>query len=86
MSEQEWLSIPEANDYGIKKQKKERYMPVPDNIILDAAKKDGEMSNSISVSDAEGIQSSIKNLNEVGEARGFQLSQKLDQMSDSVTG
>jgi len=49
------LSIPEANDYGIKKQKKERYMPVPDNVILDAVKKDGEMTNSISVSDAEGI-------------------------------
>lgn len=30
-------------------------MPVPDNVILDAVKKDGEMTNSISVSDAEGI-------------------------------
>ena len=81
---EDWLNIPEIGDYSVKKVKRERYVPVPDKIILNAAQ-DSETVGSIAVKD--GTQSSItNNLNDVGEARGTVLTLKLDKLSDSVSG
>lgn len=80
----DWLNIPEIGDYSIKKVKREKYIPVPDKIILNAAQ-EGENLSSINIKD--GTQSILtNNLNDVGEARGTVLTLKLDKLSDSVSG
>jgi pre-mRNA-processing factor 6 len=33
LSVDEWMAIPEAHDFKVKKQKREKYVPVPDKII-----------------------------------------------------
>ena len=33
MSKKDWESIPEMQDYTIKKQKREKYVPMSDNIL-----------------------------------------------------
>jgi len=84
LSYEEWMNIPEAGDYKVKKQKREKYVPVPDTII-ESARREGEITTSINPMD--GTQSgTITNLNELGAARGQLLSLRLDSASDSVTG
>lgn len=82
---EDWLNIPEIGDYSVKKVKREKYLPVPDKLILSAAQ-EGDTLSSINTKD--GTQSVVTNtnLNDVGEARGTVLSLKLDKLSDSVSG
>lgn len=81
---EDWLNIPEIGDYSIKKAKREKYVPVPDKVIMSAAQ-EGETLSSITMKDGtESI--ATNNLNDVGEARGTVLTLKLDKLSDSVSG
>ena len=32
----DWMSIPDAGDYTVKKVKKDKYVPVPDSVILNS--------------------------------------------------
>ena len=81
---EDWLNIPEIGDYSVKKVKREKYVPVPDKIILNAAQ---ETENLSSITAKDGTQSILtNNLNDVGEARGTVLTLKLDKLSDSVSG
>lgn len=80
LSESDWLSIPDAHDYKVKKAKRDKYVPVPDRII-DQARKDAEISTSLNANSG-----TMSNLNELGEARGTVLNLKMDKVGDSVTG
>ncbi|EGR31141.1 pre-mRNA splicing factor, putative [Ichthyophthirius multifiliis] len=80
ITEDEWMKIPEAQDYSIKKKKQEKYVPVPDHII-DSARKEQQIQNSIE------IQSQLNlNLNDIGKANQTVLTAKLDKSIDSVSG
>ena len=92
----EWESIPEVNDYTVKKKKQERYTPVPDRII-EQARNDGEVQKYIDPQTNSGTESmfgTTSNLNELGKARNSVLSLVFDkvfylffiQMLDSVSG
>lgn len=88
LTHEDWLSIPEANDYKVKKVKRaEKYVPVPDKIISSAIR-ENETVNSIDP--AEGLKTSnagnLTSLTELGGARSTVISVKLDRISDSVTG
>lgn len=83
MRVEDWLSIPEIGDYTVKKVKREKYIPVPDKLILQASQ-DTEKMTSVATNLKEGTVST--SLNDVGEARGTVLSLKLDKISDSVSG
>ena len=93
----EWESIPEVGDHSLKlkqSRKKETFMPLPDNIIASAAAlRGGEITNAVdpslladgstSVMMGGGYKSVVGGL---AEARGTELTSKLDKMSDSISG
>ncbi|KAI8902047.1 PRP1 splicing factor, N-terminal-domain-containing protein [Globomyces pollinis-pini] len=93
VSNEEWAAIPEVQDMvrkrGAKKVKTDevyaRYSAVPDSVILSNLNQ-GQMANSIDVSE-NGTETSLKtDFAQFGQARDRVLAVKLDQMSDSVSG
>ena len=68
----QWMNIPDIGDYTIKKQKREKFTPTPDNIIT---QKQNQQTNVVQ----EGI---TTNLNEVGMARSSLLTMNLDKFND----
>ena len=64
------MNIPEIGDYTIKKQKRDKFTPTPDNILLN------EKNNKNNKEVDTGMMSS---LNDVGMARSSLLSLKLDK-------
>ncbi|GJQ15786.1 hypothetical protein GpartN1_g7577.t1 [Galdieria partita] len=83
VSEEEWASIPEIGDYRVKKQKLEKYTPVPDSVI-ESAHKERTFDSSIgTLSKTQGISTDLAS---IGEGRGAVLGLKLDRISDSVSG
>ncbi|KAK4528859.1 hypothetical protein GAYE_SCF65G6806 [Galdieria yellowstonensis] len=83
VSEEEWASIPEIGDYRVKKQKLEKYTPVPDSVIESAHK---ERSFDPSIGTLSSTQGVSTDLASIGEGRGAVLGLKLDRISDSVSG
>jgi hypothetical protein len=51
-------------DYTVKKVKRDKYVPLPDNII-DQARKEADSKNSINITEADGRASSLSSINEV---------------------
>uniref|UniRef100_A0A7S3EEL7 PRP1 splicing factor N-terminal domain-containing protein n=2 Tax=Rhodosorus marinus TaxID=101924 RepID=A0A7S3EEL7_9RHOD len=80
VSASEWDSIPDVGDYSVKKQKLEKYTPAPDS-LLEMARKESAMTNT----DAT-FPGATTDLASIGEGRGAVLGQKLDRVSDSVSG
>lgn len=72
VSVEEWMNIPEIGDYSIKKQKRERFTPTPDNII--GQQQSHQQSNMVQ----DGMST---NLNEVGMARSSLLTMNLDKFN-----
>lgn len=69
--------IPEAQDYSIKKQKNDKYTPVPDHII-EGARREGAMVSHV---DVTGLSTPL-NLNDIGKANMTVLTAKLDKSTD----
>lgn len=94
VSELEWDSIPEVGDHSLKlkqSRKKETLMPMPDFILASrpgALSSASSSTNSVDPSlDAAASSSSVfSGSGGQAEARGSILSQRLDSMSDSVSG
>jgi pre-mRNA-processing factor 6 len=84
MSPEMWNGIPDVGDYKVKKVKRDKYVPVPDNVI-ESASKDGQTGVTIAPG-GPGTETSVTNLNEFGEAKNTLLGLNLDKVSDSVTG
>jgi len=80
ISENEWASIPDIGDYGVKKRKMERYTPTPDSLLEMARKESALTAKDSSFGGAS------TDLTSIGEGRGAVLGQKLDKVSDSVSG
>ena len=83
MTAEDWMSIPEIGNYSIKKDKKDKYVPVPDRVI-EGGRRELDTTTTVDVSETDSA--TTKNLSEFGEARGAVLSLKLDKISDSVKG
>jgi len=86
VSRSEWESLPEAQNYIVKRKKYSRVMPVPDKILEDALK---DVQYNTRAEDAiSGITSKIAPtpLTEISIAKGQILNMRLRQMEDSVTG
>jgi pre-mRNA-processing factor 6 len=95
VTDAEWDAIPEVGDHSLKlkqSRKKETFMPVPDFVIESASQRNGLMNQAVDPNDGGmsvfGRTSGAASVFSGGlaEARGSALSQKLDKMSDSVTG
>ena len=85
LSYQEWANIPEATDYSVKKQKREKASPMSDQLI-ESARNSTSFINAISVGNEQGTSTVLQNLNEVGEAREQLLTINLDKKLDNVKG
>ena len=72
MGVQEWLAIPEIGDFTVKKQKREKFTPTPDNLLV----ADKQHSNMVIDSKSNG---EVSSLHEVGLARSSLLSLKLEK-------
>ncbi len=91
---EQWDSIPDVGDHSLKykqSRKKDGFTPVPDSLIASAAAlRQGELGRT-AIDDipgnksviSSGLQSTVGGL---AEARGSELSSKLDKISDSVSG
>ncbi|KAJ1550581.1 hypothetical protein HK096_006126, partial [Nowakowskiella sp. JEL0078] len=91
VSEEEWANLPEVGDLVRKKSKrtnsasdriKERFVAVPDSVLLSAAGK-SEMATSI---DPSGTATELTDFVQFGQGREKVLGLKLNQISDSVSG
>lgn len=85
MTKKDWESIPEMQDYSIKKQKRDKYVPMSDN-ILNRALNENSYASSINITTQDGVQSSILNINEIGNARQTMFNVKMNKEEDSVKG
>eukprot|EP00871_Galdieria_phlegrea_P002713 jgi/Galph1/3442/GphlegSOOS_G2112.1 len=86
ISESEWAAIPEIGDYRVKKQKLEKFTPIPDSVI-ESARRENAYDPSIGImSTGPSGQGSSTDLASIGEGRGAVLGLKLDRVSDSVSG
>lgn len=83
MTADDWMNIPEIGNYSIKKEKRDKYVPVPDRIIEGGRR---ELETTTTLETSTNDSATPKNLSEFGEARGAVLSLKLDKISDSVKG
>ena len=85
MTKKDWESIPEMQDYTIKKQKRDKYVPMSDN-TLNRALNENSYASSINITTQDGVQSSILNINEIGNARQTMFNVKMNKEEDSVKG
>ncbi|TPX31829.1 hypothetical protein SmJEL517_g04892 [Synchytrium microbalum] len=97
ITDDQWAAIPEVGDLVRKRGKnanlkvQERYMPVPDSVLLGAAASSG-FSNVINARDqamggvATPVDGTKTDFVQFGQARDKVLGLKLDQASDSVSG
>jgi len=97
LSKDDWLNIPDANDISHKKRKtesvKDRFMPAPDSLLAQAQAEqqghtelDTRQQTMGGIATVQGTQSTLTDLNKVGEGRNTYLQLKLDRVSDSVSG
>ena len=77
-------AIPEIGDHTIKKQKKQTFTPVPDNVLMGAAAA-GKTGNTVA-SGTETPYGATSSLTEIGEGRKTMVDISLGRASDSVTG
>ncbi|TPX46979.1 hypothetical protein SeMB42_g03012 [Synchytrium endobioticum] len=96
ITDDQWANIPEVGDLVRKRSKnanlkvQERYMPVPDSVLLGAAS--SGYSNTLSARDqvlggaATPVDGTLTDFVQFGQARDKVLGLKLDQVSDSVSG
>jgi pre-mRNA-processing factor 6 len=85
VTEAEWENLPESMDNtrrkGAKNERlKERFVPVPDSILMNA-QASGQMDSTIESTDG-----TMTDFVQFGQARGQVLGVKLDQASDSSSG
>ena len=66
------MSIPDIGDYSIKKQQRQFFTPLSDNVIVSSLR-DSQLNHKVE-------------LDELGEARGKLLGIGLDKLSDDVKG
>ena len=85
VSYKEWEAIPEAQDFSIKKQKREKYTPVSDS-LLSQKLNETAMQSSINVTDNEGLQSKIGDINEIGSVRQTMFEVKMNSVDKQIKG
>lgn len=85
MSYKDWESIPEAQDFSIKKQKREKYTPMSDS-LLSQKLNESALSTSINVTDTDGLQSRIGDINEIGSVRKTMFEVKMDSIDSQIKG
>eukprot|EP00053_Salpingoeca_punica_P018929 m.188305 g.188305 ORF g.188305 m.188305 type:complete len:922 (+) comp17534_c0_seq2:46-2811(+) len=102
VSAEEWDNLPEVADIGkkVKKQRTERFTPMPDSFLNSALASRGQVSEldarqqkfgglATPMSGTQTLMPSFKgdlDLKEIGRARTSMMGVRLDQASDSVTG
>ncbi|XP_064652796.1 pre-mRNA-processing factor 6-like [Lineus longissimus] len=99
VSSEEWVNIPEVGDARTKKQRnprKEKYTPVPDSVLHQAAMS-GETTTAMDVMEQRygglvspfpgtGTPQADIDMKKIGQARNTLMDIKLTQVSDSVSG
>eukprot|EP00178_Gracilaria_changii_P027030 TRINITY_DN839_c0_g1_i1.p1 TRINITY_DN839_c0_g1~~TRINITY_DN839_c0_g1_i1.p1 ORF type:complete len:827 (+),score=191.96 TRINITY_DN839_c0_g1_i1:4033-6513(+) len=78
ISDDQWASIPDIGDRTIKKQKFERFTPVPDSVLTGAGHTVGYVAT-----DSDG-EDDATDLAAIGQGRASVLGQNLDRASNSV--
>eukprot|EP00889_Picochlorum_renovo_P000346 jgi/Picre1/27376/NNA_000343.t1 len=79
-----WESIPDIGDYTAKKRRMEQFVPVPDNVLANAADRNATVS-ALDAS-ASAVGGATTDLTAIGEGRNTVVQLKLDRISDSVSG
>ncbi|KAL6074511.1 Pre-mRNA-processing factor 6 [Balamuthia mandrillaris] len=90
VSAEEWENLPEVGNLSHrgKRARPERYVPVPDSIVLDTASKERSTNTMPTLGFQTPLDGSttVADLHEIGAARKTVLDLKLHQVSDSVSG
>ncbi|PRW56239.1 STABILIZED1 [Chlorella sorokiniana] len=85
----QWEAIPDIGDYTVKKQKLDKFTPVPDSLLAGAAARDATAS-AIDARGAGGLETPMggatTDLTAIGAGRNTVVQLKLDKISDSVSG